>query len=214
MKRGGDLMMKKLFFCLVFSISSALSAGLSRDINKATCILSEQRIPKCVLDNACGIVIMSIVKGGFIFSGRIGSGIVLAKAPDGWSAPSAIGLGGAGWGLQAGAQVTDFILILNTQGAMDAFSSGGSVTLGGNLSIAAGPVGGSAEGSVALPSAAIFSYSRSKGVFAGISLEGTALVARDGVNHQFYRRPYSVYEILSGKVPRPTCAEGLYRELR
>lgn len=207
-------MLKKLFFCLTISFSSMLSGGLSGDINKATCILSEQCIPACVLDNACGIVVMSIVKGGFIFSGRVGKGIVLAKLQNGWSAPSGIGLGGAGWGLQAGVQVTDFVLVLNTPGALNAFSSGGSVTLGGNLSIAAGPVGGSAEGSVALPPAAIFSYSRSKGVFAGVSLEGTILMSRDGANHQFYRRPYSVCEILSGDVPRPACAQALYQELR
>lgn len=207
-------MLKKLFFCLIISVSSMLSGSMRGDINQATCILSDQCIPNCVLDNACGIVVMSIVKGGFIFSGRVGKGIVLAKTRNGWSAPSAIGLGGAGWGLQAGAQITEFILVLNTQAALDAFSSGGSVTLGGNLSIAAGPIGGSAEGSIALPPAAIFSYSRSKGIFAGASLEGTIIVARSGANHQFYRRPYSVCEILSGSVPRPACAEGLYRELR
>lgn len=206
-------MLKKLVICLILGVSSVVSGGLRGDINKATCILEEQGIPQCVLDNACGIVIMSIVKGGFIFSGRVGKGIVLAKTGSGWSAPSGIGLGGAGWGLQAGAEITDFILILNTPAALDAFASGGSVTLGGNLSIAAGPVGGSAEGALALPPAAIFSYSRSKGLFAGASLEGTVLIARSGANHQFYRRSYSVCEILSGSVARPDCAQRLYQIL-
>lgn len=204
--------MRKLLFCLIASAAS-LSATLRSDIEEAACILSELCIPACVMENACGVVVMSIIKGGFIFSGRVGSGIVVARTSDGWSAPSALGLGGAGWGLQAGAQVTDFVLVLNTPAALEAFSSGGSITLGGNLSIAAGPLGGSAEGAIALPPAAIFSYSRSKGLFAGASLEGTIIVARTGANHQFYRRPYAVCEILSGCVPRPACAARLYSAL-
>lgn len=207
-------MLKKGLLCFFVFLSSMVSASLRSDINQAARILSEQPIPHWVIDRSYGVVVMSIVKGGFIFSGRVGSGIVVAKTDQGWSAPSAIGLGGAGWGLQAGAEITDFVLVLNTPAAMEAFSSGGSVTLGGNLSIAVGPIGGSAEGSITLPPAAIFSYSRSKGLFAGASLEGTILVARDGANHQYYRRPYTVREILFGNVPQPKGANVLYRELR
>lgn len=206
-------MLRKLVMCLFLGISSVLFGGLRSDINQAVCILQRQNIPDCVIDNACGIVIMSVKKGGFIFSGRVGNGVVLAKTEKGWSAPSAIGTAGAGWGLQAGVEITDFVFVLNTQAALNAFSSEGSITLGGSLSFAAGPIGGGAEGAVGLPPVAIFSYSRSKGLFAGASLEGTVFVSRSGANHQFYRRDFSVNEILTGVAPRPKYAQGLYQLL-
>lgn len=100
-----------------------------------------------------------------MFSGKAGSGLVIARLPDGsWSAPSCIGTAGIGWGLQIGADITDFVVVLNSEDAVRAFSMGGNVTVGGNISAAAGPIGtgGSVQASLASP-APMFSYSKSKG---------------------------------------------------
>ncbi len=107
----------------------------------------------------------SVLKAGFMFSGKAGSGLVIARLPDGsWSAPSCIATGGVGWGLQIGADITDFVIVLNSEDAVKAFSMGGNVTIGGNISAAACPIGtgGSVQASLAHP-APMFSYSKSKG---------------------------------------------------
>lgn len=106
-----------------------------------------------------------VLKAGFVFSGKAGSGLVIARLPDGsWSAPSCIGTAGVGWGLQIGADVTDFVVVLNSEDAVKAFSMGGNVTIGGNISASAGPIGtgGAVQASLASP-APMFSYSKSKG---------------------------------------------------
>jgi len=190
-----------------------LQADLQTDINRAASMLSDFQIPDHILRNAKGVVTMKVLKGGFIFSGRIGSGLVVANLKDKWSAPSALGIGGAGWGWQIGGKVTDFVLVLNTQAALEAFSGGGNVTLGGSLSVAAGPIGRTGEGAIGLPPAAMFYYGRSKGLFGGASLEGTIIAARNGANQTFYKRPVSPRELLSGNVPPPDSAKNLYRQL-
>ena len=92
-------------------------------------------IPQDILLNAKGLAIFTVVKAGFLFSGRAGTGIVVARLEDGsWSAPSAIGTGGMGFGGQIGAEITDFVIVLNTQAAVKSFCRGGNVTLGGSLS--------------------------------------------------------------------------------
>ena len=113
------------------------------------------------------MAIFQVLKAGFVFSGKAGSGLVIARLPDGsWSAPSCIATGGLGWGLQIGADITDFVIVLNSEDAVRAFSIGGNVTIGGNISAAAGPIGtgGSVQASLAHP-APMFSYSKSKGEF-------------------------------------------------
>ncbi|THH26531.1 hypothetical protein EUX98_g7662 [Antrodiella citrinella] len=169
-------------------------------------------IPKAVLQRARGLAVFSVLKAGFVFSGKAGSGLVIARLPDGsWSAPSCIATGGVGWGLQIGADLTEFVIILNSEEAVRAFSIGGNVTIGGNISAAAGPVGtgGSVQASLAHP-APMFSYSKSKGLFAGLSLEGTALIERKDANRDFYGSPVPAREILSGRVPPPEVASRLY----
>ena len=92
-------------------------------------------IPADILSKAQGLAIFTVVKAGFLFSGRAGSGIVVARLEDGsWSAPSAIGTGGMGFGGQIGAEITDFVVVLNNKMAVRSFATGGNVTLGGNLS--------------------------------------------------------------------------------
>lgn len=112
-----------------------------------------------------GLAVFQVLKAGFVFSGKAGSGLVIARLPDGsWSAPSCIATGGVGWGLQIGADITDFVIVLNSEDAVRAFSLGGNVTIGGNVSATAGPIGtgGSVQASLAHP-APMFSYSKSKG---------------------------------------------------
>ncbi|KAK2459692.1 hypothetical protein APHAL10511_008337 [Amanita phalloides] len=169
-------------------------------------------IPKAVLQQARGLAIFQVIKAGFVFSGKAGSGIVIARLPDGsWSAPSCIATGGLGWGLQIGADITDFVIVLNSEEAVRAFSIGGNVTIGGNISAAAGPIGtgGSVQASLAHP-APMFSYSKSKGLFAGLSLEGTVLIERRDANRDFYGSPVPAKDILSGHVPPPEVASHLY----
>ncbi|KAL9711172.1 hypothetical protein Ac2012v2_005712 [Leucoagaricus gongylophorus] len=169
-------------------------------------------IPKAVLQRARGLAIFSVVKAGFVFSGKAGSGLVIARLPDGsWSAPSCIGTAGVGWGLQVGADITDFVIVLNSEDAVRAFSLGGNVTIGGNIAATAGPIGtgGSVQASLAHP-APMFSYSKSKGLFAGVSLEGTVLIERKDANRDFYGSPVPAKDILGGRVPPPEVASRLY----
>ncbi|KAH9480595.1 SH3 domain-containing protein [Psilocybe cubensis] len=169
-------------------------------------------IPKAVLQRARGLAVFQVVKAGFVFSGKAGSGLVIARLPDGsWSAPSCIATGGVGWGLQIGADITDFVIVLNSEDAVRAFSMGGNVTIGGNISASAGPIGtgGSVQASLAHP-APMFSYSKSKGLFAGLSLEGTVLIERKDANRDFYGSPVPAKDILGGRVPPPEVASRLY----
>lgn len=177
----------------------------------------DQVIPPHVLRNAKGLAIITVLKAGFLFSGRAGSGVIVARLPDGsWSPPSAIITAGAGVGGQIGAELTDFVFILNSQSAVESFSQMGSVTLGTNVSVAAGPLGRNAEaaGTASLKSvSAVFSYSKTKGLFAGVSLEGSAIVERREANRKFYGNNCKARNILSGQVEAPPATETLMRVL-
>ena len=155
---------------------------------------------------------MTVIKGAFIVSARGGSGVVVARTGKGWSGPSAIGTGGAGFGFQIGAQETEFVFVLNTPEAVRAFSQGGNVQLGGNMSVAAGPIGRTVEAGVT-PVAAVYAYSRSQGLFGGISLEGTVIATRNERNAEYYGRQVTPGEILSGKVKVPAGARKLQKAL-
>ncbi len=199
-------------------VSSPVEA-FQDDVNQAATIIErfqeipESSIPQAVLRDAKGLAILTVIKAGFVFSGRGGSGVVVARTRKGWSGPSAIGTGGAGFGLQIGAQVTEFVIVLNTDAAVQAFSRGGNVTIGADVSAAAGPVGRTLEASV-MPTAAVYTYSRSQGLFAGVSLEGTVIAARDGANAEYYGKRVSPSDILSGKVKPPPGAKRLLNVLR
>ena len=170
--------------------------------------MPEKGLPPTIIRHAKGLAILSVVKAGFIFSGKGGEGVVIARTNHGWSGPSFIGTGGAGWGLQIGAEVTDFVIVLNNDAAVRAFSRGGNVTIGGDVSAAAGPVGRSAEAAVT-PTAAIYTYSRSKGLFVGVSLEGAVIGTRKGANDKYYGRPVTAADILHGRVVPPAGAASL-----
>jgi lipid-binding SYLF domain-containing protein len=187
---------------------------MQADIDQAAAIIErfeaipERGIPPAVMRAAKGLAILTVTKAGFIGSARGGSGVVVARVGNGWSGPSAIGTGGLGIGFQAGVEISEFVIVLNTPAAVDAFARGGNVTLGGNLSVAAGPVGRSAEAGVSLQ-AAMYSYSRSQGLFAGISLEGTGIGTRDEVNADYYGTRVEARDILAGKVRPPASAQRL-----
>ena len=201
---------------VLFSACSTMSPHdrMQADVDQSAAIIErfeaipEKGIPPTVLKNARGVAILTVTKAGFIGSARGGTGVVVARTAKGWSGPSAIGTGGLGVGFQAGAEITEFVIILNTPAAVDAFAKQGNVTLGGNMSVAAGPVGRSAEGSLALQSA-MYSYSRTQGLFAGVSLEGTGIGTRDEVNAGYYGRAVSANDILSGSIAPPSGAQRL-----
>jgi lipid-binding SYLF domain-containing protein len=208
-----------MFLALVATFNVPVAyANEQDDVDRAVSIIQaframpENSIPPEVLRNARGVAIMTVIKAGFIFSGRGGSGVVVARTRKGWSGPSAIGTGGAGFGFQVGAEQTDFVFVLNTPEAVNAFSQGGNLQLGGNISVAAGPIGRTAEAAVT-PVAAVYAYSRSQGLFGGISLEGTVIATRDDANAQYYGRPVTPWEILHGKVKAPAGARNLQRAL-
>lgn len=209
-------------------INNPIPRSLKSECVKAAKILSsfikpnqvlgaDEVIPHDVLLNAKGLAVITVLKAGFLFSGRAGSGIVVARLPDGsWSAPSAIVTAGAGVGGQVGAELTDFVFILNNEAAVESFAQYGSVTLGGNVSVAAGPLGRNAEvgGNASIKNiAAIFAYSKTKGLFAGVSLEGSAIVERREANRKFYGDMCKAKYILSGRVAPPPACEPLMRIL-
>ena len=142
---------------------------------------------------------------------------MVARLSDGtWSAPSALATGGAGFGGQIGFELTDFVFILNDAAAVRTFSQQGSLTLGGNVSIAAGPVGRNAEaaGAASLKGVAgIFSYSKTKGLFAGVSIEGSMLVERRDANEKLYNSRITAKQLLEGGIRPPPEAEPLMRVL-
>jgi len=210
--------MAVLAFGAVLLGISPVWADMQGDVDQAATIIErfqavpEKAIPQAVLKDARGLGIMTVIKAGFGFSGRGGKGVVVARTKNGWSGPSAIGTGGVGFGLQIGAEVTEFVFILNTDAAVQAFSRDVNVTLGGDISVAAGPLGRNAEAGIT-PLAAIYTYSRSQGLFAGVSLEGTVIGTRNDANAEYYGRRVTPEEILSGKVPPPSGATRLVQVL-
>ena len=218
--------MKKTIMCCAALLalgaggsSPCFARGLQDQVDQAATVIQrfrempEKGIPDAVLRDAKGLAILTVLKAGFMFSGQGGWGVVVARTPRGWSGPSAIGTGGAGFGLQIGAEVNEFVLVLNTPAAVDAFAHGANVALGGDLSVAAGPVGRNASAQV-MPVAAVYTYSRSQGLFAGVSLEGTVIAARPEANRKYYGRDVTPKAILSGAVKPPAGAEKLRLALR
>jgi len=152
--------------------------------------LKLQGIPHGLLREASGVaVIPGVVKAGFLIDGRIGQGVVLARQPDGtWSNPVFVTLGGLGIGWQAGVESTDVVLVFRTAHSVDRILQGkGKLALGGDASVAVGPVGREFEAATdARLRAEIFSYSRSRGLFAGVSVEGAGLRVNPRANDAFY----------------------------
>jgi SH3 domain-containing YSC84-like protein 1 len=176
-------------FCLALAVSTAAQAqgkanikDQSNQSNKAARVFNEimgtpdKGIPQDLLEGAeCVAVFPSVIKAGFIFGGRGGRGVASCRTGRGWSAPAFFNLGGGSFGLQIGAQSTDFVMLFMNKDGLNSLLSDG-FTLGGDASVAAGPVGRQAGASTDIKmNAQILSYSRSKGLFAGLELKGVVI---------------------------------------
>ena len=176
---------------------------------------SSSGIPISVLNKAeCVIVLPSVKKAGFIVAGQYGRGVMTCRGGESlegpWSPPTMMQSSGGSFGLQAGGQATDFVvLVMNDKGARALMK--GKAKLGADASVAAGPVGREAEASTnAAMSAEMLSYSRAQGVFAGVSLSGTSLGPDGGANEKLYGKKVTATEIISGSAgPSPDSAKTL-----
>ncbi|KAJ5287225.1 hypothetical protein N7478_002911 [Penicillium angulare] len=165
-----------------------------------------QKIPSKVIQNAKGIAIFTTMRTGLWVSGSGGSGVLLGRVPETgeWSPPSGIMLHTAGIGFLAGVDIYDCVVIINTYEALEAFKKL-RCTLGGEVSVAAGPVGmgGVLESEVHKRQAPIWTYMKSKGLYAGVAVDGTIIIERTDENERFYGERISVTDILNGKARHP-----------
>lgn len=176
----------------------------------------DKGIPEDLLAKAhCIGIIPGMKRGAFIVGGRYGKGVVLCRSQSGpgWTGPSTVRIEGGSFGLQIGGSEVDVVmLVMNEEGAKKLMKS--EFTLGGDATVAAGPVGRSAEAETdAYMHAKILSYSRSRGVFAGVALQGATLRSDDDDNESLYGRPVKHEDILQGKVAPPPVANILVKTL-
>lgn len=165
-----------------------------------------------MLSNAkCILVVPDLIKGGFIFGGKHGRGIASCRTSSGWSAPAFVSVGGGSWGLQIGVEGVDLVmLVMNEQGFQHLLSS--KFQLSGEGSVAAGPVGRHASaGTDWKMNTQVLTYSRSRGAFAGITLEGAVVKEDDDSTRAIYGKQMKFRNILSGKVPTPGSAEAFVK---
>jgi lipid-binding SYLF domain-containing protein len=168
----------------------------------------DKGIPEEVLSSAkCILVVPNLIKGGFIFGGKHGRGVATCRTSDGWSAPAFVSIGGGSWGLQIGVEGVDLVvLVMNDRGLQHLLSS--KFQLSGEGSVAAGPVGRHASaGTDWKMNTEMLSYSRSKGVFAGLTLEGAVVEQDDDSTRAIYGKHMRFRSILSGKVQTPKSAD-------
>mmetsp|Transcript_9986 Transcript_9986/g.21337 ORF Transcript_9986/g.21337 Transcript_9986/m.21337 type:complete len:336 (-) Transcript_9986:83-1090(-) len=180
-------------------------------------LVPDSSVPEKVIRSAQGFAFLSVLRVGFLFAGRAGSGVVVVRRDDGsWSAPSALGALGFGGGFQIGADVTDYCLILTNRSAVRTFASKAQISLGGEIGLSVGPVGRNGQASVNAGDkglAPVYSYSHSRGLFAGVDLTCTGLISRGDVNQKFYGQRFSPEQILLGTVPQPQAGSPLYEAL-
>ena len=205
-------------------VSSALaSSGRNDDIERiqhATEVFHEimatpdKAIPQELLESAkCLAVIPGEKKAAFVVGGNYGKGLVTCRTAGGWSAPLFVAVGGGSVGFQIGGSSTDVVMIfMNDKGIRSLFSD--KFKIGADATAAAGPVGRHAAADTdAKMNAEILTYSRSKGLFAGISLDGAVVQADESGDHAMYGENANRQEILSGAVSVPEAAEPLLREI-
>jgi SH3 domain-containing YSC84-like protein 1 len=218
--------MKKFIVCfavLLMSAATTFAANNEREENRvkdAGTVLKEilnipDDIPHDMLNKAeCVIILPSTLKGAFGIGGSYGRGVMVCRSGEHykgrWGAPALYALEGVSIGFQLGGQATDFVLlVMNQKGAQSLLYS--KVKLGADASAAAGPKGRTAEGATDIVmNAEILSYSRNKGLFAGVSLEGSTLRSDGSANEKLYGKKLSAKEIIrEGKVGIPPCAHDL-----
>ena len=172
----------------------------------------DKGIPEEVLSNAkCILVVPDLIKGGFIFGGKHGRGVATCRTSEGWSAPAFVSVGGGSWGLQIGIEGVDLVmLVMNDQGFQHLLSSKFELT--GEGSVAAGPVGRHASaGTDWKMNTEMLTYSRSKGVFAGLTLEGAVVEQDNDSTHAIYGKHMMFRNILSGKAATPRSADAFLK---
>jgi SH3 domain-containing YSC84-like protein 1 len=172
----------------------------------------DKGIPEEVLNDAkCIVVVPDLIKGGFIFGGKHGRGVASCRTADGWSAPAFISVGGGSWGLQIGVEGVDLVmLVMNDRGLQHLLSS--KFALSGEGSVAAGPVGRHASaGTDWKMNTEMLTYSRSRGVFAGLTLEGAVVEQDNDSTHAIYGKHMMFRSILSGKATTPRSADAFIR---
>jgi lipid-binding SYLF domain-containing protein len=187
-------------------------------LREATLVLQElkntpdESVPRAILDKAVAIAVFpSVKKGGLVVGGHFGRGVISARAPKSgaWSAPAFLTLTGGSIGLQIGGQAIDLVLVVMDQRGLEQLLKN-QFKIGGDASVAAGPVGRDAEASTDIQMRAkILSYSRTRGLFAGVTLKGSTIRQDRDANERFYGRAYRTRDIIVerlGGIPDPVPA--------
>ena len=180
----------------------------SVDVINAIMATPDKGIPEEVLNDAkCILVVPNMIKGGFVFGGKHGRGVASCRTAEGWSAPAFVSVGGGSAGFQIGLEGVDLVmLVMNDKGLQQLLSSKFELT--GEGSVAAGPVGRHASaGTDWKMTTEVLTYSRSKGVFAGLTLEGAVVEQDNDSTRAIYGEQMEFRNILSGKVATPKSAE-------
>ena len=219
--------MKKVMFLLVMlSVGTLCWAESAREdaterLDNATNVLHEimgmpdNGIPEEVLEHAkCVAVVPHMVKAGFIFGGKGGKGVATCRTANGWSAPAFITISGGSWGLQIGVEAVDLVMIIQNEKGMQKLLSS-NFQIGADASAAAGPVGRHASaGTDWKLDTEILTYSRAKGAFAGLTLEGASIRQDNDSRRAMYGRKVTTRSLLLGKVPAPPVAQPFLAEIR
>jgi SH3 domain-containing YSC84-like protein 1 len=172
----------------------------------------DKGIPEEVLNGAkCILVVPHLIKGGFIIGGKHGRGVASCRTANGWSAPAFVSVGGGSWGLQIGVEGVDLVmLVMNDRGLQHLLSSKFELT--GEGSVAAGPVGRhTSAGTDILLNTEVLTYSRSKGIFAGLTLEGAVVEQDNDSTRAIYGHHMRFRSILSGRATTPASGDAFVR---
>jgi len=177
--------------------------------------MPDKGIPEEVLEHAkCITVVPHMVKGGFVFGGKGGKGVATCRTANGWSAPAFITLSGGNWGLQIGVEAVDLVMIIQNEKGMQKLLES-NFQLGADASAAAGPVGRHAEaGTNWKMDTEILTYSRAKGAFAGLTLEGASIRQDNDSRHAIYGHKVTTRALLLGKVAAPPVTQPFLAEVR
>ena len=175
----------------------------------------DKGIPQEVLDHSrCIAVVPHVVKGGFVFGAEGGRGVATCRTGSGWSAPPFFDVEGGSWGLQVGVEGIDLIMIVQNDHGMQQLM-GSKFLIGADASAAAGPVGRHASADTDWKTdAEILTYSRAKGIFAGLTLNGAVVHRDDDAMRAFYGPNVTVRGVLTGQVPRPPASSSFLYEVR
>ena len=215
MKKIMSLLVSLLLMSLIGLAGTLAWAGSTREdtvdrMQKSVDVLQsimstpDNGIPEEVLSGAkCIVIVPDLIKGGFVFGAKYGRGVATCRTPEGWSAPAFISVGGGSWGLQIGIEDVDLVmLVMNDRGLQHLLSSKFEMT--GEGSVAAGPVGRhTSAGTDILMNTEVLTYSRSKGVFAGLTLEGAVIEQDNDSTRAIYGHRMSFRNILSGHASTP-----------